>query len=49
MLIGAIAAYVAVQLAIGAWFARAAKDQADYYAAGRRLGLFAVAMSLFAT
>lgn len=49
MLLVAIAAYVAVQLAIGAWFARRTRDEADYFAAGRRLGLFAVSMSVFAT
>lgn len=49
MLIGAIAAYVVAQLAIGVWFARRTRDATDYFAAGRRLGLLAVSMSLFAT
>ncbi|HYF24057.1 MAG TPA: hypothetical protein VD929_11730 [Caulobacteraceae bacterium] len=49
MLIAAVCAYVLAQLAIGWWASRRTKGEADYFVAGRRLGLFAVSMSLFAT
>lgn len=49
MLIAAIAAYVLVQLAIGWWASRRTASEADYFVAGRRLGLAAVTLSLFAT
>jgi len=49
MLIAAIAAYVAVQIGIGLWVSRRTRTTADYYVAGRSLGLFAVTFSLFAT
>ncbi len=45
----AVLAYVGVQLGVAAWAARRTKTDEDYLIAGRRLGLFAVAMSLFAT
>ncbi|MEL6325146.1 MAG: sodium:solute symporter, partial [Pseudomonadota bacterium] len=49
MIIFVILAYVAVQIAIAAWAARDTKSDADYLVAGRKLGTFAVAMSVFAT
>ena len=49
MMLTVIAIYVLVQVAISAWVARNTKSDADYLVAGRRLGVFAVAMSLFAT
>lgn len=42
-------AYVAAQVALAAWVGRGARSDADYLVAGRRLGPFAVAMSVFAT
>jgi Na+/proline symporter len=49
MLIWALAAYLALQFVI-AWMAsRTIKVEDDYFVAGRRLGVFAVAMSVFAT
>lgn len=44
-----ILAYVAAQVALAAWVGRGARSDADYLLAGRRLGPFAVAMSVFAT
>jgi Na+/proline symporter len=44
-----ILAYVAAQVSLAAWAGRGAKSDADYLLAGRRLGPFAVAMSVFAT
>ncbi|MGY6551662.1 MAG: sodium:solute symporter family transporter [Erythrobacter sp.] len=41
--------YVAAQVALAAWAGRGAKSDADYLVAGRTLGPFAVAMSVFAT
>jgi SSS family transporter len=41
--------YVAAQIALAVWAGRGAKSDADYLVAGRSLGTFAVAMSLFAT
>lgn len=49
MILTLIILYVAGQVAIAAWAGRGAKDDADYLVAGRRLGVFAVAMSIFAT
>jgi len=49
MLIAAVCAYVLVQLGVGWWASRRTRGEADYFVAGRRLGLFAVSMSLFAT
>lgn len=49
MILTVILAYVLAQLAIAAWAARGTSTDADYLVAGRRLGVFAVAMSLFAT
>lgn len=49
MLIWALAAYLALQFVI-AWIAsRSIKVEADYFVAGRKLGVFAVSMSVFAT
>ena len=44
-----IVLYVIAQIAVAAWAARFTGSDEDYLVAGRRLGLFAVAMSLFAT
>lgn len=41
--------YVAAQIALAVWAGRGAKSDADYLVAGRSLGTFAVAMSVFAT
>ncbi len=41
--------YVAAQLALAMWAGRGAQSDADYLVAGRKLGSFAVAMSVFAT
>lgn len=41
--------FFAVQLGIGFWASRRVTDEADYFVAGRRLGLPLVTMSLFAT
>lgn len=49
MLIAALAAYLVLQFVV-AWVAsRSIKVEDDYFVAGRRLGIFAVAMSVFAT
>lgn len=49
MMIAALAAYLVLQFVI-AWIAsRSIKVEDDYFVAGRRLGVFAVAMSVFAT
>lgn len=44
-----ILTYVVAQVALAAWAGRGAASDADYLVAGRRLGTFAVAMSVFAT
>ncbi len=44
-----ILSYVAAQIALAVWAGRGAKSDADYLVAGRSLGPFAVAMSVFAT
>ncbi|MCX9146827.1 sodium:solute symporter family transporter [Erythrobacter sp. WG] len=44
-----VLAYVAAQIALAIWAGRGARSDADYLVAGRSLGTFAVAMSLFAT
>jgi SSS family transporter len=44
-----ILAYVAAQVMLAAWAGRGARSDADYLVAGRKLGTFAVAMSVFAT
>lgn len=44
-----ILVYVAAQVALAIWAGRGAKSDADYLVAGRSLGTFPVAMSLFAT
>jgi SSS family transporter len=44
-----ILTYVAAQVALAMWAGRGARSEADYLVAGRRLGTFAVAMSVFAT
>lgn len=49
MLLAAIAAYLLIQLAIGAWVMRYIKSETDYLLAGRSLGLGLASFSLFAT
>jgi Na+/proline symporter len=49
MLLLAIALYVLAQLALAVFVARDTKSEADYLVAGRGLGTFPVAMSIFAT
>ena len=44
-----ILAYVVAQVALAIWAGRGARSDADYLVAGRRLGTFAVGMSVFAT
>jgi SSS family solute:Na+ symporter len=41
--------YLGLQLAIGVWVSRRVRSEADYFLAGRRLGLPLVTVSLFAT
>lgn len=45
----AISIYVLAQLAIAAWVARRTQSDTDYLLANRSLGVFAIAMSVFAT
>jgi SSS family transporter len=49
MLAGALVAYLILQFAIAYIASRRIKVEADYFVAGRRLGVYAVAMSVFAT
>lgn len=49
MIAAALAAYVAVQIGISWWAARRTSSDTDYLVAGRRLGVLAVALSVFAT
>lgn len=49
MILALIVIYVLGQIALAAWAGRGAKDEADYLVAGRKLGVFAVGMSVFAT
>lgn len=44
-----IVGYVALQLGVGLWVSRRVKTDADYFVAGRSLGLLPVALSVFAT
>ena len=44
-----VLAYVALQLAIGAWLSRRVSSKEDYLLGGRRLGLTLVTASMFAT
>jgi Na+/proline symporter len=48
-LLVALLAYVAVQLAVGAWISRQIRTEADYLIAGRRLGPLMATFSTFAT
>ncbi len=48
-LLMALAGYVLLNLAVGIWASRRTSDDTDYLVAGRRLGLMAVGMSVFAT
>jgi SSS family transporter len=45
----AMVGYVFVQIAIGIYFARNVRTEADYFVGGRRLPLWPIALSLFAT
>jgi len=45
----ALGVYVLIQLGIALWASRRIAGEADYLVAGRRLGVFAVGVSLFAT
>jgi len=49
MILSVIAVYVFIQMAIAAYVARGTKSDDDYLVAGRRLGVWPVALSLFAT
>jgi len=49
MILTVIAVYVFIQMAIAAYVARGTKSDDDYLVAGRRLGVWPVALSLFAT
>ncbi len=49
MMIWALAAYLILQFFIAWWASRSIKVQDDYFLAGRKLGVFAVSMSVFAT
>jgi SSS family transporter len=44
-----IAVYVLLQIGVGIWFSRNVKSEADYFLAGRRLGLLPIMLSVFAT
>jgi Na+/proline symporter len=44
-----IVLYVLLQIALAVWAGRGAKSDTDYLVAGRSLGTFGIAMSLFAT
>lgn len=45
----ALAAYILIQLGIAVWASRRIGDDADYLVAGRRLGVWTLGISLFAT
>ena len=45
----ALLAYLVMQFGIAFFASRFIKVEADYFVAGRKLGVFAVAMSVFAT
>ncbi|MEM1409551.1 MAG: hypothetical protein AAGG79_02255 [Pseudomonadota bacterium] len=45
----ALGVYLIIQLLMNAWAARGTNDEADYLVAGRSLGTWQVAMSIFAT
>ena len=49
MAIWLILIYVIAQIALAAWAGRGTRSDTDYLLAGRQLGTFAVAMSVFAT
>ncbi|MCW5723485.1 MAG: sodium:solute symporter family protein [Maricaulaceae bacterium] len=49
LLLFALLGYVALQIGVAYWASRRTGDDVDYLVAGRRLGLFAVALSVFAT
>lgn len=48
-MIYALAAYILLQFAIAIWASRFVRSEADYFVAGRRLGLLMVGVSVFAT
>jgi len=45
----ALAAYLLLNFVVAIWASRTIKTEDDFFVAGRRLGVFAVAMSVFAT
>ena len=45
----ALVAFLALQLAIGAWISRRISTEADYLVAGRKLGYTLTTFSIFAT
>lgn len=49
MILAALIFYVVLQLAIAVWASRKIAGDVDYLVAGRRLGMFAVGISVFAT
>ncbi|MBU6373797.1 MAG: sodium:solute symporter [Alphaproteobacteria bacterium] len=44
-----LGAYILLQIGIGVWFGRNVRTDEDYFLAGRRLGLWPIALSVFAT
>jgi len=44
-----ILGYVGLQIAVGVWIGRRVRSSDEYYLAGRSLGVFPIAMSVFAT
>ncbi len=49
MTLAALALYLVVQLAVGAWVSRRIRTEADYIVAGRSLGLWLGTFTMFAT
>ena len=49
MLIAFVVLYLAVSIAIGLWAATRVRDSRDYIVAGRRLPLYIVTATVFAT
>lgn len=48
-IIGVVAAYLIITLAIGAWATRRTKTVADFFVAGRSLGMFVMSIAAFAS
>jgi SSS family transporter len=49
VILWALGGYVLLQIGIGLWASRRTQGEADYLVAGRRLGIWAVSLSVFAT